>query len=193
MNSQWLRRLAHREEGMTLIELMTVATIAVVLLTAASVVSSQVIDRRRADSSTLGLVNALETARTRAIAERRNFHIDFQTSPYHALIVQRINLPNNTLQTVAIAPLDNGFEFRRFSGIPDTPDLFGGTGAVNFGNSPRRMFSPSAMFVDQPENVLNGTIFIGKRNEPLTARAVTIFGVTGLIRVWQWTGREWVE
>jgi Tfp pilus assembly protein FimT len=193
MNSHWLRRLAHREEGMTLIELMTVATIAVVLLAAATVVSSQVIDRRRADSSTSTLVNALETARSRAIAERRNFHLAFQTTPYHAMNVQRINLPGNTPETVAHVPLDNGLEFLRFAGIPDTPDAFGGASAIAFGTSPRRMFSPAATFVDQPENVLNGTIFIGRRHEPLTARAVTIFGVTGLIRVWQWTGREWVE
>jgi type II secretory pathway pseudopilin PulG len=193
MNRQWLRRLAHREDGMTLIELMAVGAIAVTLLAAATVVSSQVIDRRRADSSTLTLVNALETARTRAIAERRNFHIDFQTTPYPALVVQRVNLPANTLQTVATVPLENGMEFRRFSGIPDTPDAFGGSAAINFGLSPRRMFSPAATFVDQPENVLNGTIFLGRRNEPLTARAVTILGITGLIRVWQWTGTGWIE
>jgi len=30
-------------------------------------------------------------------------------------------------------------------------------------------------------------------NQVDTARAVTVFGVTGLTRAWKWRGRKWME
>ena len=39
----------------------------------------------------------------------------------------------------------------------------------------------------------NGTIYVGMPNEIDTARAVTVFGMTGLTRAWKWRGRKWME
>ena len=37
------------------------------------------------------------------------------------------------------------------------------------------------------------SVFFGKPGKPDTARAVTIFGVTGLLRAWKWRGTSWLE
>ena len=48
-------------------------------------------------------------------------------------------------------------------------------------------------FVDSNGDVVNGSIFFGVPGQPLTQRAVTIFGVTGLTHNWKWRGAQWVE
>lgn len=186
-----LRRAARRDEGFTLLETVAVLAITCVLLGSAVAVSSKMLEQSRSDSSTHALVNTLGLARTRAIGERRNFHIAFVMP--NRIQISRVQVPSNALQLVTDVVLDNGFEFRRFSGQPDTPDAFGAVSATSFGASPRRLFTSEASFVDNTGNVLNGSIFIGRPGEPMTARAITIFGVTALVRTWKWTGTQWVE
>ena len=90
-------------------------------------------------------------------------------------------------------------QFRVEPGIPPgSPDGFsivGATagGAIAFGASPTRMFTSDGSFVNQQGDFLNGTLFLSIQGDPLSARAITIFGATGLVRVWRWNGREWVE
>jgi hypothetical protein len=36
-------------------------------------------------------------------------------------------------------------------------------------------------------------VFLGTGNDINSARAVTIFGITGLVRSWKWDGRKWTE
>jgi hypothetical protein len=40
---------------------------------------------------------------------------------------------------------------------------------------------------------INGTIFMAVPDEANTARAITFFGPTALLRVWRWDGSKWVE
>ena len=42
-------------------------------------------------------------------------------------------------------------------------------------------------------NLTFGTILIGIPNQKETARAVTIFGASGLLRSWKWRGSSWVQ
>jgi len=62
-----------------------------------------------------------------------------------------------------------------------------------FGPSPNRAFTTEGTFVDGAGDVLNGTLFLGEPGDQHSARAVTIFGPTGLLRVWRWNGRQWIE
>jgi hypothetical protein len=77
--------------------------------------------------------------------------------------------------------------------MPDTPDAFGGSVATNFSGTPPVMFTSDGSLVDSNGDVVNGTVFFGVAGQPLTARAVTIFGVTGLTRTWKWRGSQWME
>lgn len=182
---------ARRCDGFTLIEMMAVVSIMAVLLATTVAVSSRMIQQSKSDSATAALVNALGLARTRAISERRNFHVEF-VNP-NRIQISRVEIPSSALTLVSDVYLENGFEFRRFPGQPDTPDAFGAATPTSFGNSNRRMFTSEASFVDSTGNVLNGSIFIGRQGDPMSARAVTLFGVTALVRTWKWTGTQWVE
>jgi hypothetical protein len=55
------------------------------------------------------------------------------------------------------------------------------------------MFTSEGAFVDQNGDPVNGTVFLGRGIDPMTARAVTIFGPTALIRQWRWNSRVWTD
>jgi hypothetical protein len=42
-------------------------------------------------------------------------------------------------------------------------------------------------------NPVNASIFIGVAGKPNTARAITVFGATGRVRSYYWTGSSWQE
>jgi hypothetical protein len=89
--------------------------------------------------------------------------------------------------------LENGQEFLQFPSMPDTPDGFGNGSAISFGGTAPIMFTSDGSLVDSAGDVVNGTIFLGEPNQKATARAVTVFGVSGLIRSWKWRGDKWMQ
>lgn len=86
-----------------------------------------------------------------------------------------------------------------FAGNGDTPDAFGNAAAVCFGSVPGcpdpaiMQFQSDGTFIDNAGNQLNGTVFIGVANIPTSARAVTILGATGQVRMYHGTGAGWVQ
>jgi hypothetical protein len=77
--------------------------------------------------------------------------------------------------------------------VPDTPDAFGMASATAFGSLTPPTFTTDGSLINSTGDVINGTLFIGVQGDPLSARAVTIFGPTGAMRLWKWDGRAWVE
>jgi hypothetical protein len=69
----------------------------------------------------------------------------------------------------------------------------GSNGAMVGGGPPIMKFRSTGSFTDSVYSPLNGTIFVGVPNQAFTARAVTIFGGTGRVRPYTWTGSTWVE
>ena len=82
----------------------------------------------------------------------------------------RHDLPNGTT-LVSTAVLEHRTAFLLFQGMGDTPDGFGNQTAIAFGNAQQVMFTADGLFVDQAGNLVNGSIFIGELNKPLSARA----------------------
>jgi hypothetical protein len=89
--------------------------------------------------------------------------------------------------------LDNGMHFLKFDGVPDTPDKFGAASATAFGGAAPVMFSGDGSLVDANGDVVNGSIFVGLPQQADSARAVTVFGATGMTRAWKWRGSKWME
>ena len=91
--------------------------------------------------------------------------------------------------------LEQGMEFARFAPPqPDTPDGFApGAGTVVFTGLPPWQYTPEGTLVSQSGDPVNGTIFLGNPIDPTTARAITLFGATALLREWRWNGAAWVE
>jgi prepilin-type N-terminal cleavage/methylation domain-containing protein len=178
-----------REHGYTLVEVLMVTGLIAVLSAIAVLVMPFAQAAARADASSAGLVSVLRMAREQAISQRRAFSVTF-TDP-NQVVIQRVDLPGEAATPPTTYTLDAGVEFRLFTAVPDTPDAFGNTAATWFGGALTVSYTSEGEFVDENGDPANGSVFIGRNNEPLSARAVTIFGPTALVREWHWNGVQW--
>jgi prepilin-type N-terminal cleavage/methylation domain-containing protein len=181
--------------GFTLLETLVVVAVVGVLAATAIPITDSFVRSARADSSVAAAMTAIDMAHDRAVSERRNFVLTFVGTNRIRLDRQEIDAAGTVIgnTTVEEFVLENGQEFVRFSGVPDTPDAFGATGAQSFTGLAPVMFTSDGSLVDSNGDVVNGSIFFGIPNQPATARGVTIFGVTGLTRIWKWRGSQWME
>ena len=145
----------------------------------------------RADSGAAQVVSVLRVAREQAIAQRRNVRVAFNAP--NQIVVSRVEVPGPGTSVLNTVWLEGGATFRVFGGVPDTPDAFGNATASSFGGATTIAFTSSGEFVDQNGDPVNGTVFIGRENEPLSARAVSIFGPTALVRERRWNGTQWTN
>jgi hypothetical protein len=102
-------------------------------------------------------------------------------------------VPSGVLTPVQDFSLDNGQVFVKFGPVPDTPDAFGAATYASFTGTEPVMFTSDGSLLDSNGDITNGSIFVGFAGQKETARAVTIFGVTGLTRAWKWRGTKWME
>ena len=170
--------------------MFVVASLVMVGSAVAIPVTMRMVNNARGDSAVVVTAQFLETARNRAVAERRNMVVTFPTS--NSAQVQRVEVPGGALTLINSMTLEGNQEFVR-DGLPDTPDAFGGANAINWTGVAPVMFTSDGSLIDNAGDVTNGTIFIVKPGSRETARAVTIFGVTGLMRTWKWRGSGWMQ
>jgi prepilin-type N-terminal cleavage/methylation domain-containing protein len=180
-----------RTDGFTMLELVVVAAILAILAGMAMMVTPAVLARAKADSGAARLLSLLRTTREQSISQRRNIRVEFLDG--NRFLVTRIDVPGPGTTTLLDTRLEQNLQFIRYPGLPDTPDLFGAAGAVDFGPAVSFTFTSEGTFVDQNGDELNGTVFLGLPDQVETAQAVTIFGPTGTMRAWRWTGAQWVE
>lgn len=179
------------ESGFSLIEVMIVIMLISIVCAMAVPVSSKFLQAQSADSSIVATETAITAARDRAVAERRNIQLDFIGTT--KIRLSRVEVPGGGLTQLSEFTLDNGQRLMRFGGMPDTPDNFGGGSFASFGGTPPVMFTSDGSLIDSQGDIVNGTVFVGMQDQRDTARAVTIFGVTGLTRAWKWRGQKWME
>ena len=189
------RSTLRNESGFSLLEILVVVAIMGTLAAMAIMVSPSFTNNARADSGMSQVMDALRLARETAVSQRRNVLVD--NVGLTAIRTRRQDIGANGVVTgvtvLNVVELENRMRFRLEPGVPDTPDGFGNGAAVAFGASPTRMFTSEGTFVDQQGDPLNGTFFVSAPGDPLSVRAITIFGPTALIRAWRWNGRDWVE
>jgi prepilin-type N-terminal cleavage/methylation domain-containing protein len=130
----------------------------------------------------------LKQARETAVNQRRPVQLQFL--PPNGVQIVRLNIPNGTT-VLETAVFEHNSQFLLFAGQPDTPDGFGRTGPISFGGAATVMFTADGMLTDGAGNPINGTIFLGQPGRPMTARALTIFGPTAMIRGYRWNGSAW--
>ncbi len=131
----------------------------------------------------------LNIARELAISQRRNMQLSFLAP--NALQIVRQNVPNGTT-VVGSVVFESGARYLLTPGLPDTPDGFGRTQAVDFGAATAVMFSSDGTCIDQTGNPVNGTIFVALPGQPLSSRAITVLGGTGRVRGYRWNGLKWM-
>jgi len=179
------------QAGFSLTELLVVVGIAGVMMAIAILVAPSALLSARADSGAAQLVAALRVAREQAIAQRRNVRVDF-IAP-NRITVSRIEIPGPGTTVIADTRLEGGNTFVLMPGVPDTPDAFGGGSPVSFNGAATVAFTSSGEFVDEDGDPVNGTVFVGVAQDPASARAVSIFGPTALVREWRWNGAQWTN
>jgi prepilin-type N-terminal cleavage/methylation domain-containing protein len=183
------------EAGFSLLEIMVVVGIMGVLAAMAIMVSPSFTEHARAEAGIAQAMDALRLARETAISQRRNVEVRFVGLT--AIQTAREDIGANGVVTgttvLRTVEFENHMKFLLQPGVPDTPDAFGNTDAVAFGPSPTRMFTSEGTFVNQQGDPINGTVFLSESGKPQSARAITIFGPTALLRAWRWNGHDWVE
>ena len=139
-----------------------------------------------------GADTPLQDARERAISERRNVQLTFVTP--NRIRAERVEVPGPGTTLLAQTELEGLQRFQLVTGIPDTPDYFGNDSAVDFSGTAPVMFTSDGSLIDSNGDPVNGTIFLaGPTSARESVRAITILGVTGLVRTWKWSGTAWRE
>lgn len=176
-------------------EMLTVVLLIGVVSAVAIPLTADTIKRAKADSAAEVAMRAISAARVRAVAERRNMRLTFVAPNRIQLWREDVNDAGITTGTTMVQEtrLEAGQEFMRFPGQPDTPSNFGAGSAITFSGTAPYMFTTDGSLIDVAGDVSNGTVFVGVPNQPATARAFTVFGVSGMLRIWKWRGTKWVE
>ncbi len=185
------------EAGFSLAEMLVVVALIGVISAMVIPVTRDMITRAKADSASEVALRAISAARNRAVSERRNMLMTFITPNRLRLERQEVDANGaiTGLTLISETALEGAQEFLRFSPMADTPDAFGGTlgAAVHFAGIPPVMFTTDGSLVDSAGDVVNGSVFLGEPNKRPTARAITILGISGLVRKWKWSGTQWQE
>lgn len=176
------------ESGFTVIELLGVLVVTLSVLGIGLGGFSMALNTVRGDASMNKVLWQLKLARETAINQRRSVEVRF-TLPNFMSVVRR-NIPSGET-VISTAVLEHQTVFYAFSSMPDTPDGFGRASAIDFGAATAVMFNAEGQLVDQAGNIINGSVFVGKVNAPMTARALTVFGPTSAIRTYSWNGSAW--
>jgi type II secretory pathway pseudopilin PulG len=200
-----MRRTKKQDNGFTLLESVVVLGIMMVMMSFAIFKSTSMMPNYKADAAQDVVVSALRQARQLAITERRDVQVSFDQGFSGPDQAQHINYQVVTIlgdqpQPQVSVALPKGTQFV-LEGVPDTPMGFGANAAIYIGSNgamvgggpPIMKFRSTGSFTDSVYSPLNGTIFVGVPNQAFTARAVTIFGGTGRVRPYTWTGSTWVE
>jgi Tfp pilus assembly protein FimT len=169
---------------------MMVVAIGGTLAAMAVLLTPSFIRQSQASSGIAQAVETIRSARDVAVSQRRNVEIRFIGN--NEIQTVRQNIPAGTTMLRSVQ-LENGAQFALVAGVPDTPDAFGNPAAVAFGPAASRMFTSEGTLVNTTGDLVNGTLFLAIPGVANSARAITIFGTTGLLRVWRWDGGRWVE
>jgi Tfp pilus assembly protein FimT len=175
--------------GFSLIEMCITVAFLCILGSFAVLNINAILPGVKANEAMYQTLAQLRSARETAIAQRRNIEIKFIN--HNQIQIVRHELPSGET-TLSDINLSNGCEFMLFDGIPDSPDTFGEASAVDFGNANRLLFLSDGTLVDDQNNPLSGSVFIGLPGKPETARVVTILGATGRVRSYRWNGTSWI-
>jgi Tfp pilus assembly protein FimT len=179
------------QAGYTFMEMLIVVALVMTGSAVVIPVTLQMVRNAKGDSAVTMTATFVQSARNRAVAERRNILLTFTSDT--TMQYERIEVPSGALTVLDTLTLEGDEEFVRPAGVPDTPDLFGGPDAINFTGGQPVMFTSDGSFIDGAGDVTNGTIYVANPINPDTTRAITIAGVTGLVRVWKWRGSQWMR
>jgi type II secretory pathway pseudopilin PulG len=207
------KRTKRAEQGFSLLEMVVVVGLAFTVMAFAVMNTMSSSQNSRANSAMDAVISQLRQARELAIAKRRNVQVQFTAPNLIQLTV--LTLPGEAVPTPMQPVLLNdgvpgGAIFYVFPApVTDTPMGFGNSTAISLqqptgGGAWTVMFTTSGAFCGTAQsaaslyqatnnNPVNASLFLGVVGKSNTARAVTVFGATGRVRSYYWTGSSWQE
>jgi prepilin-type N-terminal cleavage/methylation domain-containing protein len=185
-----MTRDSNNSNGFTLVEMLMVLALLGIVGAMALGVTASMVKSNNSDAALTSVMSAVHLARDHSIGERRDFLLTF-TAP-NQIQISRIEVPGPATTVVLKTYLDGSMTYMLFTALPDTPDAFGNAAAINFPGTPTIEFTSDGSLLNSSGDTINGSVFFGNPTDPSSARALTIFGATGLVHGWKWNGIQWV-
>lgn len=176
------------DRGFSLVELLIVLFVFGIVASMAIVQMQTALAMARADSVASQVAAILRYGRDAAVAQRRSVDVRF-VAPNQVQLV-RNDRPVGTTQ-IGTVFFENGGRFQLANGIPDTPDGFGRANTIDFGGAAVIRFQADGTLTDGASIPLNGTVYVGIPNQPMSQRAITVTGTTARSQPYRWTGTRW--
>jgi Tfp pilus assembly protein FimT len=182
----------HRESGFSIVEVLMVMAVGITLVGIAMMSTGGALSAFKARGVIAKVQATFLQARELSITQQRDIQVVFVGTNEIDLV--RVNLPAGSgTTTLSKTIFEGGMTFNKITGLPETPDAWGGNNAIAFGTATTVQFrAGTGVLMDgttlQP---INGRVFVSVANKPETAGMVSIFGTTGRIRQYHWEG-SWV-
>lgn len=194
-------RKRNGSSGFSILELLVSVLVMGVMVAATLAEMQPTVQQFRANSGADMVEGQMRLARQTAIAQRRDIVLTFTGNNQVTLTIQSpVGGASVVLSKMTLPPT---VLFMQWAANGDTPDAFGDALPVCFNYSPAPVgacsnplviqFQSDGTLIDGNGNQVNGSIFMGVTNIPSTARAVTILGATGQVRMYHATGSGWVQ
>jgi prepilin-type N-terminal cleavage/methylation domain-containing protein len=177
------------QRGFTLPEVLVAIAFFTIVSGIGSAILGPAVTTARIDSQVKRVIGFLQLARETAITRQRDVEllVDEDAGVFRLVrIDEGVEVPFMELA------LESRVQLRRFDDMGDTPDRFGGAGAVNFGTAARLLFISDGSLVGDDDMPVNGTLYLAMAGQPETARAITLTGTTARPRSYRWMGESWI-
>jgi prepilin-type N-terminal cleavage/methylation domain-containing protein len=184
-------KLTSSERGFTLLEAMVTLSIMAIV---GGMATAGMVGARKAmqgDGAMRVVMAQVSTAREMAITQRHIMEVQFVGGNWIRIVRHETSGPIATTIVTSVA-LESNATFSLTAAVPDTPDAFGANAGICFGTSSGScaaqtfQFNTDGSLTDANGVVINGTVFVSIRNQPESARAVTVLGTTGRVRGYKW-------
>lgn len=193
------KRSPHQEaDGYSIIELLIVAAVVIVLTAIAVFTLAPQRRAYRTDDAMAQVANFLRDAYQRALSQRQTMRVQIDRAKMLIIIIDENKLPLGDEIEVRRAKLNDEISVNQptvGAGLLNPPPAPYNYSVAAYSNDLwEARFRSDGSVVDTAGNSMSATVFFSlvnmKTSDANLIRAVTLFGPSGSIRVWRYTGQS---
>lgn len=182
--------------GVSLLEMMIVLAIVIITASIGFMSLQPVMREMRVTNAYNTTLNTIRRAREAAIGQRRTYIVTFNNAAVpHTITIAPASVTPGGLTATYRLPTDVQFTVVGTAFPNPGPDTFGnGLSAIDFDQAvvgasgtdkTSIYFNPDGSAQDVNSNINNGVVYLARPGELYSARAITVWGVTGRLRGWK--------